>query len=41
MRDDLRAYVIEHLGELGGVLVVDETEFVKKDFLCQVPRANE
>src|SRR6266705_2187781 len=30
VRDDLRAYVIEHLGEAGGVLVVDETGFVKK-----------
>src|SRR6266446_6430305 len=30
VRDDLRAYVIEHLGEAGGVLVVDETGLVKK-----------
>jgi SRSO17 transposase len=30
VRDDLRAYVIEHLSEEGGVLVVDETGFVKK-----------
>lgn len=30
VRDDLRAYVIEHLGEAGGVLVVDETGFIKK-----------
>jgi len=30
VRDDLRAYVIEHLGEAGGVLVVDETGFLKK-----------
>src|SRR2546428_3301907 len=30
VRDDLRAYVIEHLGEAGGILVVDETGFVKK-----------
>ncbi len=30
MRDDLRAYVIEHLGEDGGILVVDETGFLKK-----------
>jgi SRSO17 transposase len=30
VRDDLRAYVIEHLGEASGVLVVDETGFVKK-----------
>jgi SRSO17 transposase len=30
LRDDLRAYVIEHLGDPGGVLVVDETGFLKK-----------
>ena len=26
----MRAYVVEHLGESDGVLVVDETGFVKK-----------
>jgi SRSO17 transposase len=30
VRDDLRAYVIEHLGEADGILVVDETGFLKK-----------
>lgn len=30
VRDDLRAYVAEHLGDPGGVLVVDETGFLKK-----------
>lgn len=31
VRDDLRAYVVEHLGdEPSGVLVVDETSFLKK-----------
>jgi SRSO17 transposase len=30
VRDDLRGYVIEHLGEPGGILVVDETGFLKK-----------
>jgi SRSO17 transposase len=30
VRDDLQAYVIEHLRENGGVLVVDETGFIKK-----------
>jgi len=30
VRDDLRAYVIEHLGDPGAILVVDETGFVKK-----------
>jgi SRSO17 transposase len=30
VREDLRAYVIEHLGEAGGMLVVDETGFLKK-----------
>jgi SRSO17 transposase len=30
VRDDLRAYVVEHLGDPDGVLVVDETGFLKK-----------
>jgi SRSO17 transposase len=30
VRDDLRAYVVEHLGGPDGVLVVDETGFLKK-----------
>jgi SRSO17 transposase len=30
VRDDLTRYVAEHLGDLGGVLVVDETGFLKK-----------
>jgi hypothetical protein len=30
VRDDLRAYVIEHLGTPDGVLIVDETGFLKK-----------
>ncbi|HEV7370000.1 transposase, partial [Arenibaculum sp.] len=30
VRDDLRAYVVEHLGDAAGVLVLDETGFVKK-----------
>lgn len=30
VRDDLRAYVIEHLGDQGGILIVDETGFLKK-----------
>jgi SRSO17 transposase len=30
VRDDVRDYVVEHLGEPGGVLVVDETGFLKK-----------
>jgi SRSO17 transposase len=30
VRDDLRAYVVEHLGDADGVLVLDETGFVKK-----------
>ena len=30
VRDDLRAYVVEHLGEPGGVLIVDETGFLKE-----------
>lgn len=30
VRDDLRAYVIEHLGDPGALLVIDETGFLKK-----------
>jgi SRSO17 transposase len=30
VRDDLRKYVVEHLGEADGVLLVDETGFLKK-----------
>jgi SRSO17 transposase len=30
VRDELRTYVLEQLGEPGGILVVDETGFVKK-----------
>jgi SRSO17 transposase len=30
VRDDLRAYAVEHLGEPGGVLIVDDTGFLKK-----------
>jgi SRSO17 transposase len=30
VRDDLRSYVVEHLGEPGGVLVLDESGFLKK-----------
>jgi len=30
VRDDLRGYVAEHLGEPDGVLIVDETGFLKK-----------
>src|SRR5205085_3958148 len=30
VRDDLRAYVVEYLGDPAGVLVIDETGFVKK-----------
>ncbi len=30
VRDDLRAYVVEHLGDAEGVLVIDETGFLKK-----------
>jgi SRSO17 transposase len=30
VRDDVRGYVARHLGNAGGVLVVDETGFVKK-----------
>ena len=30
VRDDLKGYMVEHLGHAGGVLVVDETGFLKK-----------
>ncbi|WP_354570685.1 IS701 family transposase [Glaciihabitans sp. UYNi722] len=30
VRDDLRSYVVKHLGAAGGVLIVDETGFLKK-----------
>jgi SRSO17 transposase len=30
VRDDVRAYVVEMLGEPGGVLIADETGFIKK-----------
>src|SRR5438552_18973912 len=30
VRDDLRTYVIEHLGVVGGILGVEETGFLKK-----------
>jgi SRSO17 transposase len=30
LREDVRGYVVEHLGDPGGVLVVDETGFLKK-----------
>ena len=30
VRDDLRGYVVEQLGEPGGVLIVDDTGFLKK-----------
>src|ERR687890_2452420 len=30
VRDDLRAYVVEHLGDPGAVLALDETGFLKK-----------
>jgi SRSO17 transposase len=30
VRDDLRDYVVEHLGDPSGVLVIDETGFLKK-----------
>ncbi len=30
VRDDLRSYVVQHLADRGGVLIVDETGFLKK-----------
>jgi SRSO17 transposase len=31
MRDEVRRYVVDHLGQPGGILIVDETGFLKKD----------
>jgi SRSO17 transposase len=31
VRDDVRRYAVEHLGDAGGVLIADETGFIKKD----------
>jgi SRSO17 transposase len=40
VRDDLREYVVEHLGEeQSGVLIVDETGFLKKADLKALPFA--
>ena len=30
VRDDLQQYVVRHLGDPGGVLIIDETGFLKK-----------
>ena len=30
VREDLRAYVVEHLGSQDGILIIDETGFLKK-----------
>ena len=30
VRGDLQRYVVEHLGDPGGVLIIDETGFLKK-----------
>jgi SRSO17 transposase len=30
VRDEVRRYVVDHLGQPGGILMVDETGFVKK-----------
>src|SRR3954466_11452387 len=40
VRDDLRAYVVEHLGDpVSGVLILDDTGFIKKgDKSCGVGR---
>lgn len=38
VRDDLHAYVAEHLGADNGVLIIDDTGFVKKDTASAVVR---
>jgi hypothetical protein len=35
VRDDVRDYVVEHLGDPDGVLIGDDTGFVKKGVLCR------
>jgi SRSO17 transposase len=35
VRDDLRGYVLDRLGDPAGVVVVDETGFLKKGRLCR------
>jgi SRSO17 transposase len=30
VRDDIREYVVEHLGDPQGVLIIDDTGFLKK-----------
>lgn len=30
VRDDVRGYVVEHLGDPGGVLIADDTGFLKR-----------
>ncbi|QGN49762.1 hypothetical protein GKC29_24985 [Micromonospora sp. WMMC415] len=30
VRDDVRGYVVEHVGDPGGVLIVDDIEFLKR-----------
>ena len=37
LRDDLQDYVVEHLGDAGAVLVVDETGDLKKGIATAVP----
>jgi SRSO17 transposase len=39
LRDDLQAYVVEQLGQTGGVLILDDTGFVKKGTTSPVPAA--
>src|SRR3954454_3532746 len=35
VRDDVRGFLMDHLAEPGGVLIADETGFVKKGVKCQ------
>ena len=36
VRDDVREYVIEHVGDPDGVLVVDETGFLRQIVACPI-----
>ena len=36
VRDDLQRYVVRYLGDSGGVLIIDETGFLKKGTQCRI-----
>lgn len=40
MRDDLRTYVVDHLGQQDAILAIDETGFLKRELIRQVCSVN-